>query len=82
MNKLHNKNEAEVAVLVADQYQNQGLGDELLRRVVGIARNEKLSRLSAEMLPDNIGMQVLFKRLGFRISAGEDLTSLMALLDL
>ncbi|MFY9906749.1 MAG: bifunctional acetate--CoA ligase family protein/GNAT family N-acetyltransferase [Terriglobales bacterium] len=82
MNKLHNKNEAEVAVLVADQYQNQGLGDELLRRVVDIARNEKLSRLSAEMLPDNIGMQVLFKRMGFRITAGEDLTSLMALLDL
>jgi acetyltransferase len=82
MNKLHNKNEAEVAVLVADQYQNQGLGDELLRRVVDIARNEKLSRLSAEMLPDNIGMQVLFKRLGFQITAGEDLTSLMAVLNL
>ncbi|MGA2353570.1 MAG: bifunctional acetate--CoA ligase family protein/GNAT family N-acetyltransferase [Terriglobales bacterium] len=82
MNKLHNKNEAEVAILVSDQYQNQGLGDELLRRVVEIARHEKLSRLSAEMLPDNMGMQVLFRRQGFQISAGEDMTSLMAVLNL
>jgi RimJ/RimL family protein N-acetyltransferase len=82
MNKLDNKNEAEVAVLVSDQYQNLGLGNELLRRIVNIARTEKLSRLSAEMLPDNIGMQVVFKRQGFQISAGEDLTSLMAVFDL
>ncbi len=82
MNKLHARNEAEVAVLVSDPCQNQGLGVELLRRVVEIARLEKLSRLSAEMLPDNIGMQQLFRRLGFKITAGEDLTSLMASLDL
>ena len=82
MNKLHSRNEAEVAALVTDKYQKLGLGHELLRRVVQIARDEKVGRVSAEMLPDNIGMQVLFKRMGFQISAGEDLTSLMALLDL
>jgi len=47
MNKLHARNEAEVAVLVSDQYQNLGLGNELLRRVVQIARDEKLSQVSA-----------------------------------
>jgi acetyltransferase len=82
MNKLHAGNEAEVAVLVSDQYQKLGLGNELLRRVIQIARDEKLTRVSAEMLPDNIAMQIITKRLGFRVRAGEDPTSVRAFLDL
>jgi acetyltransferase len=82
MNKLHAGNEAEVAVLVADHYQKLGLGNELLRRVVQIARDEKLSRLSAEMLTDNIAMQLMFRHNGFLILAGEDLTSVRAFMDL
>ena len=82
MNKLHGKNEAEVAVLVSDQYQNLGLGNELLRRVVQIARDEKLSQVSAEMMPDNVAMQVIMKRLGFGVRTSEDLTSVRAFLDL
>jgi acetyltransferase len=82
MNKLHGKNEAEVAALVSDKYQKLGLGYELLRRIVQIARDEKLSLVSAEMLPDNMGMQAVFRRLGFRIRADEDLTSLRATLEL
>jgi acetyltransferase len=82
MNKLHGRNEAEVAALVSDQYQKLGLGHELHRRVVQIARDEKLSLVSAEMLPDNVAMQAVFRRLGFRIRADEDLTSLRATLEL
>lgn len=82
INKLHGKNEAEVAVLVSDQYQNLGLGYELLRRVVQIARDERLSEVHAEMLPDNIAMQVIMKRIGFRVRAGEDLSSVQAFLEL
>jgi len=82
MNRLHVRNEAEVAALVADQYQRLGLGYELLRRVVQIARDEKVSQVSAEMLPDNIAMQAVFRRLGFHIFADEDLSSLKATLDL
>ena len=82
MNKLHIGNEAEVAVLVSDQYQKLGLGNELLRRVVEIARDEKLSRVSAEMLTDNVAMQVITKHLGFRVRGTNDLTSVRAFLDL
>ncbi len=82
ISKLHGKNEAEVAVLVSDQYQNLGLGLELLRRVVQIARDEKLSEVHAEMLPDNVGMQIIMKRVGFRLRAGEDLGSVQAFLEL
>jgi acetyltransferase len=82
INKLHGKNEAEVAVLVSDQYQGLGLGNELLRRVVQIARDEQLSEISAEMLPDNVAMQVIMKRVGFRVRAGADLASVQAFLKL
>jgi acetyltransferase len=82
MNKLHSGNEAEVAILVSDQYQNLGLGNELLRRVIQIARDEKLNRVSAEMLPDNIAMQIITEHLGFRVCASEDPTSVRAFLDL
>jgi len=82
MNKLHSRNEAEVAALVTDRYQRMGLGHELLRRVIGIARDEKVAQASAEMLSDNIAMQAVFRRLGFTIRADEDMTSLRALMDL
>ena len=82
MNKLRDGNEAEVALLVSDPYQKFGLGYELLRRVVEIARAEKLSRLSAEILPDNLAMQVIMKRLGFRVRLSKDLGSVRAVLDL
>ena len=82
MNKLHSGNEAEVAILVSDQYQQLGLGSELLRRVIQIARDEKLTRVSAEMLTDNIAMQIITKRLGFRVHAVEDPTSVRSFLDL
>jgi acetyltransferase len=82
MNKLHSGNEAEVAVLVSDKYQGLGLGNELLRRVVEVARDEKLSRVSAEMLTDNVAMQIIMKHLGFGVRASDDMSSVRAFLDL
>jgi acetyltransferase len=58
------------------------LGYELLRRIVQVARDEKIALVSAEMLPDNVAMRAVFKHLGFHIHMDEDLTSLRATLDL
>jgi acetyltransferase len=66
LNKARKNSDGEVAVLVADQYQNQGLGTELLRRNIQIAREEKLTRLYAEILRDNLAMEKIFQRLGFK----------------
>ena len=82
LNKLRARNEAEVAVLVADEYQNLGLGLRLLSGVVQVARDEKLSRVSSEMLCDNLSMQVLSKRLGFDLHTHPDGESVGAVLDL
>jgi acetyltransferase len=74
--------EAEVAILVADQHQKQGLGTELLRRAVQIARKERLSKVSAKMLRDNFAVQSIFKKLGFRLRLLADPSTISAVLDL
>ena len=53
MSKIHGTTEAEVAVLVSDHWQGRGLGKELLARLLIIGADEKLTKLSAEILPDN-----------------------------
>jgi acetyltransferase len=66
--KAHGTNEAEFAVLVSDPWQGQGLGTELLKRLVQIGRREKLCRITGDILPDNRGMQKVCEKLGFRRS--------------
>ena len=80
--KSHAKNEGEVAVLVSDECQSQGLGMELFRCVIQIARDEKLSRVDAEILPDNFAMKKIARTLGFRSRTPSDPTSIRAVLDL
>jgi acetyltransferase len=80
--KLEAQNEAEVAIIVSDQYQKQGLGTELLRRLIQIARDQKLHRVSGELLRDNLAMQIIVKKLGFRFSLCADGASIPAVLGL
>lgn len=65
--KSHSENEAEFAILVADRFQQKGLGSELLRRLIQFARDEKLERLVGDILAENQGMQEVCKRLGFQL---------------
>ena len=82
MSKLHATNSAEVAVIVRDQFQHQGLGIELTRRLVQIARDERLGTLVAYMLQENIEMQGLLRKVGFHLTTSEDPSVLMATMDL
>jgi hypothetical protein len=51
--------------------------------VVWIARQEKFQKLSGEILRDNLGSQILFKKAGFKLRAMEDdPSSVSAALDL
>jgi acetyltransferase len=73
--------EAEFAVLVADRWQRQGLGRELLRHLIEIARQEKHEAVFGHILIENIGMTETCRRLGFTIAA-EDPETLQARLQL
>ena len=74
MMKLFGSNDAEVAVLVSDQWQGRGLGKEVLARLVTVARDEKLAKLTADILPDNRDVMRLCEKLGFTLkhSAEDD----------
>jgi acetyltransferase len=68
LQRLRRSNEAEVAVVVADAYQGLGLGSELLRRLVEIARLEGITGLWADILAANSRMRRLCESLGFTLS--------------
>ena len=71
LNQLTGAQAAELAVLVADEYQGRGLGTEVSQRLVEAARQQKLKGVIAEMLGDNTTMQTLLKRLGFRLQLSD-----------
>jgi acetyltransferase len=39
-----------------------------LRRLIGIGRDERLARITGEILPENVEMQRVCSRLGFQLS--------------
>ena len=67
LSKARGLNEAEFALLVSDHWQKQGLGSELLKRLVHIGHDEKLTRITAVIMADNHPMQHLSKKVGFKV---------------
>jgi acetyltransferase len=67
MSKVPASGTAEFAVVVIDKWQNKGLGTELTKRVIDIAKHEKLTRLVAYTLLENREMQQMCKTLGFQV---------------
>jgi acetyltransferase len=71
MSKLHGVSEAELAALVQDGFQGKGLGSELYRQLLQIARNEKISKVHSNMLRENTEMKSICRSLGFHMSDGD-----------
>jgi acetyltransferase len=67
LSKLHTNNAGEFAVVVTDAWQRKGLGTELTKRLVQIAKNEKMARLVAYTLRENKDMQAMCKKVGFKV---------------
>jgi acetyltransferase len=80
LSKLHGRNDAEFAILVSDLYQRRGLGAELMRRLIHIARDEKLERLTGSILPENREMQEMARKAGFVLKMDPDQSMYMAAL--
>jgi acetyltransferase len=64
--------EAELAVVVTDQYQHQGLGSELIARLVKIARAEGLKRIVAEFHSENSAIRHLAAHGGAKVERTSD----------
>jgi acetyltransferase len=68
LTRLHGVKEAEMAILINDDYHGRGLGTELLRRLIAICREEKLDCIVADILAENRTMQRICEHLGFRLT--------------
>jgi acetyltransferase len=66
LSKFRGENdEARFTMLVNDKFQGQGVGKELLKRLLDVARSEKIKRVIAIISPENESMQKLCRDLGF-----------------
>jgi len=61
--------QAEIAFVVVDAYQAQGIGTILMRHLAVMARDAGLQELFAEVLPENAAMLKVFRKFGFRPGA-------------
>lgn len=61
---------AEVAFVVKDEYQNQGIGAELLTYLTQLAKRQGLHGFTAEVLAESRPMLHLFEKMGFDMERG------------
>ncbi|MGD0780305.1 MAG: GNAT family N-acetyltransferase [Dehalococcoidales bacterium] len=62
---LPNAHVAEIAFVVRDEYQNKGIGNELLSYLTYLAKKQGLLGFTAEVLVENRSMLHLFEKMGF-----------------
>ena len=56
---------AELAFMVEEDYQRQGLASQMLTTIAGLARRRGIVRLEADVLAQNPAMLTVFKRCGW-----------------
>jgi acetyltransferase len=66
-NRLQDPRQAEFAIVISDAVQGKGLGTEMLRRLVDVARQEGIALLTAEVHSENTTMLHVCEKLGFQI---------------
>lgn len=67
LSKQTGTDSAEFSLLVSDRVQGQGLGTELMRRLLQVGREEQLHHIWGEILAENTTMQRICEKLGFRL---------------
>ena len=65
--KLPDKNVAEVAFSVSEEYQGKGLGSFFMKKLAAVARENGISGLMAYTFPSNKAMINLFKTLPYKV---------------
>ena len=63
---------ADIAFAVRDDYQNKGIGLELLSYLTYLAKKQGLLGFTANVLMDNVPMLHLFRKMGFDIAKTGD----------
>jgi acetyltransferase len=82
LRKIPGSNDGEFATLVSDEFQGQGLGTELIRRLIEVGRQEKLGKIIGDVLQDNVVMRRVCDELGFTMTGEPDEQVMKAVLTL
>ena len=80
--RQRDRSEAELGVVVVDKWQSAGLGTDLMRRLLQVARAERIRRIVAHILTENASMVSLARDFHFVCVPDDDPISLTATLDL
>ena len=64
--KIRGTEDAEFALVVSDRFQGLGLGTELVSRLLQVGRDENIDRIFGDILPENVEMQRICEKLGFK----------------
>ncbi len=67
LTKVHGLSEGRFSVIVTDAYQHRGLGTELLRRIIDVARAENVKHVSADIMPSCADMRRICEKVGFTV---------------
>lgn len=67
LKRFRSTSDAEFAIVVRDDFQGKGIGKELLRRLLDVARQEGVRRVVAEIHVENTVMQRICEKLGFKL---------------
>ncbi|MBD8045027.1 GNAT family N-acetyltransferase [Arthrobacter sp. Sa2BUA2] len=70
--RLDDPSEAEVAFNISDEHQGRGIGSILLEHLAAAARENGISRFSAEVLPENRKMLGVFADAGYEVRRAFD----------
>jgi acetyltransferase len=82
LSRVSSLEEAEIGVIVADKFQHQGLGAELIKKLVDIARTENIKRIVADFHSENSAVRHLAKHGGATVTRTSDATCFRIQLDL
>jgi len=82
LNKAHGLDEARFAIVISDARQGKGLGTQLLKLLIDVGRQEKLTRITGSMLPENARMRRICQKIGFRLHLDEPKNEWKAEIDL
>jgi acetyltransferase len=69
-------------LLIRDEFHGRGLGSALARKLVEIGGDEGVHRITADMLPQNLGMNRICTKLGFSMVHDQSSSLVRATLDL
>ena len=82
MAHLYGTGDAELHMIVSDDYQQHGLGTELLTQLGKIGREEGIQRIIARILKSNEDMIAVARRLGFTVYDTDDEMMVTAVVEL